>query len=376
MNSMGSSAEFERRHDHVVVNVGHCILAFGGSMNEACETENLLSNHVIWAYNLYTEKWKKFQISQNKTAPPEIYQPCAVAIGANVYMFGGTISATTDDDEDTETNEMWELSKTTQGSFMWREIEFRSDSEVPSPRSGHTGWSYDGNLWIFGGMGPDPISYLNVYGNFVFGILEYFNNQLLRFSPSMQQWSCVGTSGSVPAPRSAHAAAMHEDTTWVYGGCGNDLDTLNDLYELNLRSLTWTKIDTPQPKPNGLTNSSLNVTANLQLIVHGGTECILVSASSACRDTWILDLPSLSWRRHSIQGYRRCCHTGSLGINNNVIVIGGKGSLGNIRGVSTFKIMLESKSLQQLAMQVIHKHHHVLSLESLPKTILKRFLFL
>ena len=137
--------------------------------------------------------------------------------------------------------------------------------------------------------------------------------------------------------------------------------------------LTWTQIQTGKPKPRGLTFCSLNALTDNMLVLHGGKTI----TNHLFSDTWIMDVPSLTWRKHSVTKDNPWSnHTGSIGINNDVIIIGGiVGFAGaNISAVhkDTFHVMLEPKSLQQLALQIVHKLQAELPWKMrLPKQLIK-----
>ena len=74
-----------------------------------------------------------------------------------------------------------------------------------------------------------------------------------------------------------------------------------------------------------------------------------------------------------IQTFLDQTHTSSRGINNSVVNIGGfqgiSGADETTMYQSTFHIWMEPKSLQQLAMQNICKHHTVLPWKCLPRKL-------
>ena len=91
-------------------------------------------------------------------------------------------------------------------------------------------------------------------------------------------------------------------------------------------------------------------------------------------DTWILDLETKTWKRYSSNAdFPRSNHTSSRGINNSVVNIGGFQDINNVdqttRYKNNFHILMEPKSLKQLAMQNICKHHTVLPWKCLPRKL-------
>ena len=102
------------------------------------------------------------------------------------------------------------------------------------------------------------------------------------------------------------------------------------------------------------------------LVLHGGLR-------ETSLDTWIIDLASHSWKQFtSRKDHDRTWHTGSAGLNNNVIIIGGGKKCKNKHEVCNdiFNVILRPKSLQQVAMQVILKHRNELPLNGLPRKLL------
>ena len=297
---------------HVAINMDHYILVFGGRLSKLKDCSH--TSHVIFMYNLYTEQWRKHVIPQGQTVPEKTYYACAAAIGADVYMFGGFMLK-----ERRLTNAVWKLVYDPQGSFAWSEIVATNNMNTPSPRNYHTGWEYEEKLWTFGGHGKWPNRYLNEFGDFV----NRCNNQLLCFNPSTEEWTNPQCYGMIPEPRAFHVTTKCHNKVWLYGGSSDRWNVFKDLLELDMHSCTWTLIQTLQIENFAracmyYTLSTLSVD---KLIVHG-----VVTSKSIASDTWILDLPTKTWRKYPQNldtDISRSGHTGSQGINNNVVIIGG-----------------------------------------------------
>ena len=125
------------------------------------------------------------------------------------------------------------------------------------------------------------------------------------------------------------------------------------------------RIQTDQPRPQARRLCSLTAITDNQLVLHGGMK----SADVVLNDTWIMDLSSKTWRKHeSDQDHPRFGHTGSVGINKSIIIIGGCETTARTSASAhlystTFHVRFEPKSLQQLAMQTVYEHQDVLSME-------------
>ena len=353
----------QRIFHHVAVSLGEFILVFGGSCGNY-EKYTPVSHHIIWMYNQYTEQWRKYIIPESKLCPPNSAGSCAVTIKEDVFFFGGYNSS-----QSTYSNELWKLRKSTEGSFTWSEVTTEK-MNVPSPRYRHSGWTFSGKLWIFGGSGTSLDGYLNDNGSFLQHhnyISRGCNNQLLSFNPSSEEWVNLECSGSIPSPRGFHASTIIGDKVWLYGGY-NDTLVFDELYELSMPSLIWAHVQTDKTKPQERFSCSLNAITHDKLLLYGGG-----TVYKTLSDSWILDLPSKTWKQYKPGDYHRRAHTGSTGINSNSLIIGGR-----IFPVdhscddhpTTFCIRLEPRSLQQLAMQTIYKHRNLVSCECLPKKLI------
>ena len=272
-------------------------------------------------------------------------------------------------------NALWKLSRTKEGSFAWSNLSFikhQCKRESPSPRDCHTGWDFEGKLYTFGGRGylrwTDVEGYLNDHGKFTHdGPIR--NNQLLYYDPDAQTWTNPQSFGAVPSPRSGHCSTISREKVWMFGGYDEYSNCSNDLFELNMSSLTWTQIPTGWPKPKARSMCTLTATKEHQLVLHGGLDAY---RSTQFHDTWIMDLTTHSWRFYSQgKGHTRNSHTATLGPYSNVIIIGGAKDLydGYERYDHIFCVMLEPKSLQKLALHTVHKHKDELPLICLPKKL-------
>ena len=78
--------------------------------------------------------------------------------------------------------------------------------------------------------------YLHNHGD----VVDHRTNQLLCFDTTSKEWMNPECFGSVPSPRTRQAVTKIDDTVWLYGG-DNFPTSFDDLYELNMLSLTWTE---------------------------------------------------------------------------------------------------------------------------------------
>ena len=167
----------------------------------------------------------------------------------------------------------------------------------------------------------------------------------------------------MPSPGASSGSSIIKDKVWCNVG--------RDLFELTMHSLTWTPLEVDIGKymeTHFRANYTLTSTRDYQLVFHGGRK-----SQWAFRDTWILDLTSHTWRLYtSGKDHCRYWHTGSSGLSNNVIIIGGfKCDWDKYEEYNeVFHVMLEPKSLQQLAIQIIHKHQDEIPWDILPSKLI------
>ena len=359
---MAAKYELGKIYRHAAVCLNHHIFVIGG-ITEFMEPK---FERVIWMYNFYTDQWKRYDMPHNDDAPPPLTAAYAVAIGADVFVFGGKNIRSYE-----ETNDLWKLSKNPEGCFLWAKISTHCHSEKPSPRIGHTGWDFKDNLYIFGGYGPSLRGYLNEHGNFEldFGIGTItlgHNNQLLCFNTSNETWKNLKCSGSIPEPRTAHASTRLAEKVWLFGG-KTVYTYFSSLFEFDMKTLVWTKI---QNTNISRAHCTFSVITGGQLLLHGGVN----ENRNVLADAYVLDLPSQTWREHANKA-RRCGHTCTTGITGgSCVIIGGSSSPYKLEGCNGYTtishINLEPISLQQQACRVIYKHHDKLPWKDLPQKLI------
>ena len=346
--------------DHVAVRLMDCIVVVSSNVPE------------IWSYNLWTEKWRKCTVFKEEQIPPTKHQ-CGVVIQSNIYLFGGC------DYDDM----LWKLTRSPDGSFEWNIIDIGDHKKSPSVRYGHCGWEYGSKMWIFGGFGFSPVDFLNDHGDFTVGSVSRYinfgwNNQLICFDPSIQTWQSLKCFGDVPSPRAFASVARIMDTVWLYGGttamrrynafAARTAPFADELFQLNMSTLAWTRIETSTPKPEAI-GAGLTPITEKQLVLYGGS----------VESVQILDVGSYTWKKHSaVQrgiGSRLHYRTGITGLKSNVTIIGVFPVATRSRKLSrkqssslSRSVMLEPKSLLQLAIKIISENKNELPWKCLPES--------
>ena len=352
---MSAQLKPKRFHDgHVTVRMRDCIVILSS------RRPTLIGSrlHQTWTYNLWTEQWRR-HITEDDSQLPQVPPMCGVAIDSAIYMFGGGIVS----------SNLWKLTPNTDGSFDWNMVCMENHA-MPSPRWGHSCWEYGNKMWIFGGYGQSPVSYLNDHGDFAGPGDLGMNNQLFSYNPFMQTFTNMECSGEVPSPRAHTSSAVIKHKAWLYElKWGQD----HELYELNMQCLTWTHIHTSIPKPQVLTEP-MAICATASLLTPVTTNQLLLHGHSRDgKDTWIFDVESYQWRE--FKTFETCsCTTylcsGASGLNSGAIVFVAHTDMGCNKSI--FSLMLEPKSLQQLAMRIIHQNKTSLPWTCLPPPLRRK----
>ena len=314
----------------------------------------------MWIYNLWTEQWAKY--AHNVEVPWAFGLTCVVN-GTDVYILGGYNPCN---------YMLLKLTINANGSFTQSIIHTYNPTKVPSPRLSHCTWEHRGKMWIFGGFGTSPDDYLNDHGDFILLSTSHgANNQLLYFDPPANTWTNAECFGDVPSPRGLASAAIVEDTVWLYGGVTKYDMYSSDFYELNMLSVTWTKIETSMSRPHGNHGAASTPVSASQLVLYGGDHDRCVDDQNRTV-TWLFDVQSHTWRKHpTVASHRREKHTAITGVNSSVVIFGGTMSKisQHRRERTIIFVRLEPRCLQQLAIQVVYKFRSELPWKSLPKKL-------
>jgi hypothetical protein len=207
----------QRRDDVSMVYdpVGNRMIIFGGSAGLGSRLND------VWALNLTrgSETWQQLSPSGTPPSPRHfcyyIYDPARLSL----VVFGGEDSAGAGD-----LNDVWELSL---GSLVWHQI--KPSGTQPSPRM-DGGAAFDGannRMIIFGGRPGSG-----------------FTNEVWALSlvPGSEHWTQLSPAGNGPSARAGFAYAQGGQKLFVSCGWGGS-SYYNDLYALDIPSLTWSRIN-------------------------------------------------------------------------------------------------------------------------------------
>ena len=192
----------------------------------------------------------------------------------------------------------------------------------PAPRRSLQGWSYEGQLYFFGGGRTEAAgeTYLPAPAS------KYKQDNLLAcFDPQTHSWTAVETTGPPPSPRQDYAAAQLEDVVIIHGGdCEKGI--MDSMFELNLTTRTWRQVEWKAWLGLCLCNHSLVTISPKHLLLTGGYTGSIsnqVGKYDASKAQWTkLNMlsPDLS---KSVHHHRAVAVKAEQGII--VVVLGGQG---------------------------------------------------
>lgn len=247
----------------VLDSVRNRIIVYGGLSSSAA----LASTAVM---DLATHAW---QDSVATSAPPPArYDHAAVwnPLAGKMLVFGGTNGTTRFADT-------WALDPST---MAWAQVT--TSGSAPSARSNAAAVVdiAGGRLVVFGGFNGTTAL-----------------NDLYALDLTTNQWSALTAGGPSPEARQGMLAVydpVHRALV-LFGGAGATTPFLNDVWSLDLATLTWSQIVTPESgaaAPSGRTDCAGDLDpVRLQLVVVGGR----TGASSYATDAWTLSLYNQHW---------------------------------------------------------------------------------
>ncbi|KAL8577885.1 hypothetical protein ACOMHN_018690 [Nucella lapillus] len=273
-----------------LVAVGQRLYLFGGLSHEKGWLDDL------FVFDTESRTWREVETTGNKPRARDKLQ--AVAIGTNIYYFGGFGPKVAPDDMDEEwedeEDELPESHEQDGAEFGWFNDLFVFDTVkrqwaqpmqknlgVPTPRAAHGMCAVGSSLYIFGGRD-----------------YEDRQNDLHCFDVGGFKWNMeLKSEGKLPEPRSFHTVSAVGQQVIVIGGRGRDNSHFADIHIYHCETGQWL-----QPRLDGaaLTGRGQHVAVVVgeTLVVFGGTgefcadtmqcrrfftETLIISTEDLCR---------------------------------------------------------------------------------------------
>nr|XP_045008366.1 host cell factor 2 isoform X3 [Jaculus jaculus] len=230
------------RHGHRAVAIRELMIIFGGG-NEGIADE-------LHVYNTVTNQW--FLPAVRGDIPPGCAAHGFVCDGTRILVFGGMV------EYGRYSNELYELQAS---RWLWKKVKPQPPSSglPPCPRLGHSFSLYGNKCYLFGGLANESEDSNNNVPRY----LNDFYELELQHGSGVVGWSIPVTKGIVPSPRESHTAIIYckkdcgSPKMYVFGGmCGARLD---DLWQLDLETMSWSKPETKGtvPLPRSLHTASV-----------------------------------------------------------------------------------------------------------------------
>ncbi|KFP41755.1 Host cell factor 2, partial [Chlamydotis macqueenii] len=194
--------------------------------------------------------------------PPGCAAHGFVCDGTRILVFGGMV------EYGRYSNDLYELQAS---RWLWKKVKPQAPStgSPPCPRLGHSFSLYGNKCYLFGGLANESEDSNNNVPRY----LNDFYELELQHGSGVVGWSIPVTKGVLPSPRESHTAIVYcrkdlgSPKMYIFGGmCGC---RLNDLWELDIETMTWSRPETKGTVPLPRSLHTANVIGN-KMYVFGG----------------------------------------------------------------------------------------------------------
>ncbi|PIK48441.1 hypothetical protein BSL78_14689 [Apostichopus japonicus] len=240
----------------------------------------VISKDALWELNSVDLSWKVPEV-EHIPSRPDLRTGHTVAydeILKLVYVFGGSKNVRW-------YNDLFVLDVT---KNKWSLIE--TTGKAPT-RAYHTSTLFRGELFVFGGIYPNP----NLEP-------DSCSNDLYIFSSVNKSWYEPLVFGSKPKARSGHSATLLGDKLVIFGGWDAPV-CFNDVHILDLGLMEFSSPDVSGAPPSPRSWHAACPLSDNRVLIHGG-----YNGYQALSDAFVFSLDSLSWQQVTLNG------TGPLGV--------------------------------------------------------------
>jgi len=164
-------------------------------------------------------------------------------------------------------------------------------------------------------------------------------NDTWEFNLTSSTWSEITTTGALPPERVAHVAVYDSllHRMIIFAGSNWWQTWYNDVWALDLTSHKWEELQTSSTKPeNRFSHCGIYYPKNNSVIIFGGC-CGNIYNNWLSNEVWELNLNSLQWTLKNTFGespFPRDCVTSVVDIVNSDMIIFGGGGCSDIRALN------------------------------------------
>ncbi|ODN81703.1 hypothetical protein L202_02097 [Cryptococcus amylolentus CBS 6039] len=199
----------------------------------------------LYVLDLRSQEWTLLPVARG---PVGRYGHAVCMVESKFYVFGGQADGAF-------MNDMWsyDIKQLTSPNapHVWEQVTYTTPP--PPARTGHVlVSSSSGKIYLFGGTD----------GN-------YHYNDTWSFDPATGAWSELTCIGFIPLPREGHAAAIVDDTIYVFGGRDVKGKDLGDLSAFKLSNQRWYMFQNMGPAPTARSGHAM-VSAHGKIFIVGG----------------------------------------------------------------------------------------------------------
>ncbi|KAJ3121948.1 hypothetical protein HK098_003267 [Nowakowskiella sp. JEL0407] len=256
-----------------------CILLFGGANHEEGTKDDL------WIFDITKKIWES-KATSNKPAPR--YEHCASLVKRNgesmLFVFGGSSG-------DSVLNDVWLLKLDV---FTWSKLETKG--KAPSARTIHScahfnvKYSNDmrDRIYVFAGgtAGDIPVSDLGVY------CLDLNSGLWIQVADSPSR-----NSSLYPNFLLGHSIVATENQMVVFGGMSGEMD-LADLWIFDIDKKNWERPEVKGDLPPARSGHMAKLVSSNKMLIFGGMQRI--PNPSLFDDVYCLNLDTLTWTKWDI----------------------------------------------------------------------------
>ncbi|XP_036401536.1 host cell factor 2 [Megalops cyprinoides] len=225
----------------------------------------------FWKYNVVRNEWVELDCSCDE-APEEVEEHTMVTYQGLLYVFGGMI----DSGYSGRKTPLWLYDTDKERWLNWEGRNINSQSTAPVNRKGHSAVVFEPAMYIYGG-------YIDMKGS---------SQEFWRFDFDTRAWSMLAPvqGEASPGPRHGHSAMTYQDCMYLFGGLMG-LREQSDFWRWSFSSCSWSSIKSLSGPSKLVGHSAVGYRDNMLVFGGGGTQ------SSPRNSLWRFSFAAQGWER-------------------------------------------------------------------------------